>query len=75
MGAPRLTAISRNCRPVLILEMVVGWMVAVGSVGSKYFLMVKGGTTLMYLMYSPAYTRNRSLDTIRPVREAGMRLA
>ena len=50
MGAPRLTAISRNCSPVLILEMVVGWMVAVGRVGSRYFWMVKGGTTLMYLM-------------------------
>ena len=40
---------------------VVGWMVAVGRVGSKYLAQVKGGTTDMYRMYRPAYTRNRSL--------------
>jgi hypothetical protein len=42
-----LTAIKRNCKAVFTLEMVVGWMVAVGRVGSKYFLRLKGGTTLM----------------------------
>ena len=45
---------------------VVGWMVAVGRVGSKYFAQVKGGTTDMYRMYSPAYTRNRSLEERAP---------
>ena len=41
-------------------------MVAVGRVGSKYFAQVKGGTTDMYRMYSPAYTRNRSLEERAP---------
>ena len=37
-------------------------MVAVGRVGSKYFAQVNGGTTDMYRMYRPAYTRKRSLE-------------
>ena len=36
-------------------------MVAVGKVGSKYLAQVKGGTTDIYRMYNPAYTRNKSL--------------